>query len=470
MLVLVSAIMPMALFRFLSCACCIVYLMTEAQPTNRFCFLVFATSLIFPVLLLADVVSGQVLNGAPVGSGKAFLASSLWLVASIGAMFAWRHRPLRLLQLAVGVYATVAAIAISEIAIRTLSVRYLRPPNSQMSFSVDSNVLPGVSGVKTFTVNSLGLRGPELPRTRSYRIIAIGGSTTECMELDDREQWTQLLMDHLPGHKAWVANAGQSGRTSVDSILEVRSIPALQLADAWIFLEGINDLRDTIEKEGRPTESELEVAANNRIHDGMPPRPFFGRLRLYQLLRNALLRATQFGKTNSDVSIAESRRMMEFFQDCRALRALSPIAPLPDLSIGLKEYRQRIGALADECKAGRKRCIFLTQPGIWHDDMSPQELKLLWFGRVGDEYRPRGYVRPEQMASAMHAYNDVLLDVCRLRALECYDLAAAVPPSPEFFFDDVHFNERGARQVADFLSERLSRVPPFTSSDDHSGR
>ena len=55
-------------------------------------------------------------------------------------------------------------------------------------------VFPGISGPSRVTANSLGIRGPELPpREAGYRLLCLGGSTTECHYLDDEETWPHLL-------------------------------------------------------------------------------------------------------------------------------------------------------------------------------------------------------------------------------------------------------------------------------------
>ena len=67
----------------------------------------------------------------------------------------------------------------------------------------------------------------------------------------------------------------------------------------------------------------------------------------------------------------------------------------------------------------------------------------------------RGYVSAPELGRAMAAYNQVLLAVCREDQLECYDMAAAIPKDTSAFSDESHYNDNGARLVADYLAERL---------------
>ena len=62
----------------------------------------------------------------------------------------------------------------------------------------------------------------------------------------------------------------------------------------------------------------------------------------------------------------------------------------------------------------------------------------------------------------MSLFNEALLTVCRINSLECYDLASAIPKDTTAFYDDCHFNEGGARLVAQFLTERVLKSAPLS--------
>ena len=79
-------------------------------------------------------------------------------------------------------------------------------------------------------------------------------------------------------------------------------------------------------------------------------------------------------------------------------------------------------------------------------------------------YGPRRdyYYTAEALARGMAAYNKRLLDICAERQVECIDLATALPKDTTVFYDDVHFNESGSKQVAQILADYLLRHAPFT--------
>jgi hypothetical protein len=101
--------------------------------------------------------------------------------------------------------------------------------------------------------------------------------------------------------------------------------------------------------------------------------------------------------------------------------------------------------------------IFLTQPTLWRSGLPEPLASLLWLGGVGDYQKKIGqpYYSIEALEKAMNEYNDTLLEVCQRTGVECLDLANALEKDTTVFFDDVHFNESGARKVSQALSTYL---------------
>src|SRR4051812_23284829 len=95
----------------------------------------------------------------------------------------------------------IAAFAIAlgtlEVALRLIQAVKNRPyyvwqPDQHYTFHPDPEVFYGVKGLKHFSINSKGFRGKEFAE-KDAKYITIGGSTTECLYLDDSETWTALL-------------------------------------------------------------------------------------------------------------------------------------------------------------------------------------------------------------------------------------------------------------------------------------
>jgi len=132
--------------------------------------------------------------------------------------------------------------------------------------------------------------------------------------------------------------------------------------------------------------------------------------------------------------------------------------PIPILSSALEEYARNINMIIGLAQEKSVRLILMTQPTMWRADL-PQELgALLWLGGIGDFQKESGkpYYSVTALEKAMKAYNDTLLRVCSERSLECLDLASLLEKDTTVFYDDAHFNESGARKVAEALSKFMS--------------
>jgi len=103
--------------------------------------------------------------------------------------------------------------------------------------------------------------------------------------------------------------------------------------------------------------------------------------------------------------------------------------------------------------------VLVTPPAIWRADLPAELDALLWMGGVGDFQRAEGgadFYTPAALAQGLERYAATLLDVCRDEGIACIDLARGFPQDTSAFYDDVHFNEPGARIVAVRLAAELA--------------
>src|ERR1700694_4538521 len=87
-----------------------------------------------------------------------------------------------------------------------------------------NRVFPGTLDERIiYKRNRIGFRGPEPPADfkNHLTIIAIGGSTTECMYISEGKTWEDHLQQRLNDHmnNAWVNNAGFEGHSSFGHII-----------------------------------------------------------------------------------------------------------------------------------------------------------------------------------------------------------------------------------------------------------
>jgi hypothetical protein len=112
-------------------------------------------------------------------------------------------------------------------------------------------------------------------------------------------------------------------------------------------------------------------------------------------------------------------------------------------------------------KAKSIRVIVVTQPSMFREDLPAAMKALLWTGGVGDYQLGPGapYYSVAALARGMAEYNRVSLEQCRELGVECVDLASQLTQDTSTLYDDVHFNERGSREVAQTLARLIPRDP-----------
>jgi lysophospholipase L1-like esterase len=375
----------------------------------------------------------------------------------------------RLATALIAVVAAAVGLALAEGLLRWLrpdlrADRYfVFPPGLDMVVEVRDDVLPGVRGSARFVTSAQGLRADPLTSDREYLILALGGSSTEGLFLDQEEAWPRLLERQLAGlgaPRVWVGNAGRSGLTSRDHVLQLEHLlPQLPRLNAIMLLGGFNDLIIRLAQGSAydPRFFDREENRARELRKAFVIVPFErpGALEALSLWRLATARRPKNPSLHSIENYPKWR-------DQRA-RARRLIETLPDLGPALDEYRRNLNEIVQLSRARAIRLLLLTEPVLWRDGLAPEDQRLLWMGGNGDFMRKQvdDYYSIGVLAKGMQLYNQVLSDLCDEQHLECVDAAALLPRSREVFYDDCHFNENGARLLAGIVASHFASRPPW---------
>jgi lysophospholipase L1-like esterase len=393
--------------------------------------------------------------------------------------------------LVIGV-AGVLGLGLAEILLRVAvpanSEYHVLRPREQVVFHPRADIFSGVAGAARYVVNSAGIRGDELTTgSDQYRILAVGGSTTQLLYLDGSEAWPYLVQQDLKattdGAAIWVGNVGKSGANARDHVVHVKYlVPQIPELDAILLLVGVNDLTVALSQGAHYrvpvpiTDSAAERAqirtafavAPGKLHQPATEAylsegaPWFKRLALYQLMKRGRMIYSSW-QASRGLAQDDKGEVLETWRKHRRTATVF-IDSLPRLDEPLREYRTNLDAIVELASRYKIRLVMMTQPVIWRENLSADELRHLWLGGTGRFQVDSGqsYYTPRVLADAMRQYNEVLLDVCAARGIECLDLAARIPRDTLMFYDDVHFTERGSRTVAAEIAAFLRERPPLT--------
>lgn len=396
--------------------------------------LVIAGPGLFVLDTVAAMLHGHSMSGASrlVLGGMLALCIAVPLGLLVGRSRAWfdRHGP----KLALLSGAVVASLACAEIALALVTQPvpfHLRQAGLDTIFHPDGRYVPGVSGESRFRVNSLGVRGSEPPpRDEARRILCIGGSTTECLYLDDRKTWPAVFMQTLNQtagrRKVWVGNAGLAGFDSAHHLRLIRNHDFIAQFDCVVLMVGFNDLARHLR--GAPPGMEF-------------PKPLWRKTRLAALVHEQLLGGVHHDKVGAIyVRLRNQRRRAEKGN------------VIPDLPAGLAKYRESLRSIVETCRAEKTRCVLMTQPVLWDRKHSPETRSLLWLGDMQDGR----YLEVGRAREAMNAYNATLQEVAAETGTEIVDVTS-INGKAASFYDDCHFTEAGAQEVARLLAKHFQR-------------
>lgn len=331
---------------------------------------------------------------------------------------------------------TLGGLLVFELFTPRQAPFHLRTPGLRTTLDPGRSI-PGVTGLGRFSANSVGIRGEELPSSDdAYKILCVGGSTTESLYLDDTEAWPHLVQQLLPGRwgrDVWVGNAGMSGYASAEHLAFLEGLDVLSQMDCVVMLVGFNDFN--------------MVTLGGRRPIAPWKSPLWARCGLIRLLKGLQRR------WEGDPQELTPRG--GFFEVRRELRRTSPkVDCLPDLTPELAAYEARLVEIARLCGRRGVRLVFITQPTLWRAELDDAALGLLWAGWTRD--RARYYAVPG-LEEGMARFNERLAEVARRERVELIDLAE-ISGQPRWFYDDCHYTEEGSRVVALTVASRLA--PP----------
>ncbi len=372
-----------------------------------------------------------------------------------------------ILRLAAAALGAGLSLAAAELLLRSLGPERdscrVWPPGLERVFLPAPGLLPGVSGPSVFRIDRLGFRSTERPPAPLLSVLALGGSTTECLYLDQSETWPALLQERLRATRdptVWVANAGRSGRTTRDHVLQLRQLLVQPPRfDLLLLLAGTNDLASWLAGQAPdptpPGESpELLARAFDVLPLARTPGGPHRRTALWNLLDAAHER---FSRPPGMPQVEDEAAAIYATWRAHRRTAATRIERLPDGTAALHAFECQLAAIAELCQTLGVKLVLLTQPALW-DERLPVELEgRLWMGGVGDYQAQPGcaYYSAGALARGLALFDERMRRFAAARGLPCLDLARAIGSDPRCFYDDVHFSEAGARAAAEFLAREL---------------
>lgn len=338
---------------------------------------------------------------------------------------------------------------------------YVWQPNLQHTFHPDSTFFYGVYGVKNFSINSQGFRGEEFEDNSRKKYLCLGGSTTECLYLDDKETWqykTQLLLDSRTELPPIIGSIGKSGCTTREHFVQLKYfVPQLGKIDGVILMVGLNDMMKRLssdslfENDFRFTPAVEDSFVNQIFLSSKKETVWWRKMQFFQLAQKFLHRTQKVEWENVQDDNGEIYKTWREHREHTSLI----IDSFPDLSSALIEYERNLQLIYDETQKQRIKLVLINQATLYKDSMNEFENSLLWMGGIGEFQREKNhaYYSAKVLNKAMQLYNERMKSFCSVHPhIKFIDLASQLEKDTSVFYDDCHFNESGARKVTKVIS------------------
>ncbi len=326
-----------------------------------------------------------------------------------------------------------------------------RTPNTKGKF-------PGLSDSITVTSNEFGYRSPSYFSKSRYGILALGGSTTICLALNDHETWTYVLEKKLNTSLdigVTIGNAGHTGFNSAHHYLQLKHLePQFEGIKMVLVLVGINDyLRFfALGNDYFTTQQDTTLFRTSFVrYPRTANKHWYQRTEWWMHLRdfkNYRLFKNRFN-TNDDKLYRSILERMEAYKQAKK------VDKLPNLDFLLEDYTKNLRKIAQLAKSRHLELVFITQPTLWKTEMDSLELSI-------SSISPKlidGIARtPTANARGMKLLNDQLAQIAKEEKVHLIDLASFTPKDTSVFYDHCHYNISGAQKIADILFPTLDSL------------
>ncbi|MBL8703110.1 MAG: SGNH/GDSL hydrolase family protein [Alphaproteobacteria bacterium] len=286
----------------------------------------------------------------------------------------------------------------------------------------------------TISINSLGFRGPEIPRDKPahrLRIAFLGASTTYCAEVSsDAAVWPhqaiEMLGRRFPGVEFDYVNGGAPGYRVEASLTNLRHRVGVLKPDVIVIYHATNDLSGELR---RLAEEAGIFKPSDLMRHGIDEYSL-----LYELLRKNLrvMAAERQAADAKSILAFDPARLGEGFRaDLTRLveesRRVAPVVAVATFATHLRPEHN----LEQQRRAAVSALVvmpFMSLPGLV------------------DGYR---------------RYNDVIREVGRSTGAMLIEGENDIPGDPAHFVDTVHFTDAGARRMAERVVGVLATAPEF---------
>jgi hypothetical protein len=268
-------------------------------------------------------------------------------------------------------------------------------------------------------------------------LVFLGGSTTECMFVDEENRFpfvAGVILEQETGKKINSYNGGMSGINTLNCIdILVNKVLPLK-PRVVVFMENINDLSTLL----------YEGTYWNKNTWRSPIQTLHKRESLALLLKEIYIPNITAAYKNLTLTLLRGEQ-----DQFAAYRGKKPQVDKDKLN---QEFAMNLQTIVDICKVRGIIPVLMTQANRITD--RPDQVVKTYVGRFG-EHASLGY---KDFKEIYDSFNATIRQVGQRNQVLVIDLAAEIPPDKTYIYDMVHLNDTGSRYAAGLIAARLKSV------------
>ena len=362
----------------------------------------------------------------------------------------------------VGAVLAAAAELGSRWWIRRRSRYYMWPPGQRYQMRQDLRVFPQMEPDARIEINADGERGSEVRGNEGglFRVLVAGGSSVECLALDQPTSWPGVLerllgsaesLRVLGARRVHVGSIGRSGVASrhLDLMLQ-QMLPQYPHLAAIVIMIGGNDVFQWLAA-GAPLELPPSSVTASEPFACYPEQPFGWKPKQWattELARRLRRLWWHPVKERTLTWVVAARQMRAAAKEMRT--------SIPDPAAILDRFEHHFRHILERAERHADRVLVVRQP--WFEKQyTPEEAVRCWQGGMGDAWNQPidVYYSLEVVNHLMGLVNARAAGIADELGVDLLDLRPLLPPTFENYYDFTHFTPAGSALVARAVAAAL---------------
>ena len=300
--------------------------------------------------------------------------------------------------------------------------------------------------------NSLGFRGPEPMQNKppgTVRVVCMGASESYGLFESPGKEWPAQLQEQLSAPAFEVVNASVVGFNLplYGPYLKKHVFPLKP--DMIILVISPIMYVASIERAAMENSFPSDTAEKSKSQDVSLTRLMLKNIRILPKIKQVIKQSIMeyFPGLLKRYQLRRLQKEVEEIERLR-LNGRKPLDSIPD--IYLDNFRTELNDLVELIHSQGIEVILTSFPALISHENIGQYTEIFL-----DNRRFFIWLSLEGMADAVKKLNPVMEHVAREKKAMFFDIASRLPKTTDYFGDNVHFTDRGAKRIAEGVAGQL---------------